>query len=88
MFATIESKLDVMKLQYAVIKAQWDEITADEHAAEADMDIIGERLLEAEEALRDEVLDLAGEQVGRDSEEFKLLKNIAHTDKFFDVIMK
>lgn len=88
MFTTIESKLDVMKLQYAIVKAEWDEITADKHSAECAMDKVGERLLEAEDALRDEVLDLAGQQVGRESEEFKLLKNIAHSEKFFEVVMK
>lgn len=88
MFKSIESKLDVMKLQYAIVKAEWDEITADAKSAEDAMDKVGERLLEAEDALRDEVLDLAGQQVGADSNEFKLLKNIAYSEKFFAVIMK
>lgn len=84
----IENKLDIMKLQYAVIKAQWDEITADEHAAERDMDSVGEKLLQAEEALREEFLDVAGQRIGTTGEEYELLESISFSDKFFEVIMR
>lgn len=86
MKTTNESKLDLMKVQYAIIKASWDELLKDDMADEQTFMHAEELLLQAEDALRFEFLDVAGRQTS--PAELDLLKSISHTEKFFDVIMK